>query len=132
MAAGEEDTSTRTGRFRPGTSNDAPVIIYGSLAAVLFSSYFIVHLFQVARYRTMYLVTLPTGLGFEIVGYVARCLSAKQNPYKLALAARGRFLLPSSARILLQWVDGHSGGCLHSVKLYNESTKTGGISSPSA
>ncbi|KXX78309.1 Sphingoid long-chain base transporter RSB1 [Madurella mycetomatis] len=75
----------------PGGPNDAPVIIYGYtpsfvlalLAAILFSIYFIVHLFQVIRYRAMYFVTFPIGLGFEIVGYIARCLSAKENPYNL-------------------------------------------------
>ncbi|GAB1312722.1 Sphingoid long-chain base transporter RSB1 [Madurella fahalii] len=75
----------------PGGPNDAPVIIYGYtpsfvlalLAAILFSIYFLVHLFQVIRYRTMYFVTFPIGLGFEIVGYIARCLSAKANPYNL-------------------------------------------------
>jgi hypothetical protein len=52
-------------------------------ATILFSIYFIVHLFQVIRHRTLYFCTFPIGLGFEIVGYIARCLSAKVNPYNL-------------------------------------------------
>lgn len=75
----------------PGGPNDAPVIIYGYtpsfalalLATILFCIYFLVHLFQVTRYRTIYFCTFPIGLGFEIVGYIARCLSAKVNPYNL-------------------------------------------------
>ncbi|KAK4187948.1 RTA1 like protein-domain-containing protein [Podospora australis] len=75
----------------PGGPNDAPVIIYGYtpsfalalLATILFCIYFIVHLFQVIRHRTAYFCTFPIGLGFEIVGYIARCLSAKVNPYNL-------------------------------------------------
>ncbi|KAL2266676.1 hypothetical protein VTJ83DRAFT_6028 [Remersonia thermophila] len=75
----------------PGGPNDAPVIIYGYtpsfalalVATILFSLYFIVHLFQVVRHRTLYFVTFPIGLAFEIVGYIARCLSAKVNPYNL-------------------------------------------------
>lgn len=41
------------------------------------------HLFQVARHRTAYFSTFPIGLGFEVVGYIARCLSARVNPYNL-------------------------------------------------
>lgn len=75
----------------PGGPNDAPVIIYGYtpsfalalLATILFSLYFVVHLFQVVRHRTTYFCTFPIGLAFEIVGYIARCLSAKVNPYNL-------------------------------------------------
>ncbi|KAJ4287109.1 hypothetical protein N0V88_007731 [Collariella sp. IMI 366227] len=75
----------------PGGPNDAPVIIYGytpsfalaCLATVLFGLYFIVHLFQVIRYRTAYFSTFPIGLLFEIIGYIARCMSAKVNPYNL-------------------------------------------------
>lgn len=75
----------------PGGPNDAPVIIYGYtpsfalalLATILFALYFLVHLYQVIRHRTAYFSTFPIGLCFEIVGYIARCLSAKVNPYNL-------------------------------------------------
>jgi hypothetical protein len=75
----------------PGGPNDAPVIIYGYtpsfalalLATILFSLYFLVHLYQVIRHRAAYFSTFPIGLGFEIIGYIARCLSAKVNPYNL-------------------------------------------------
>ncbi|KAK4158917.1 RTA1 like protein-domain-containing protein [Cladorrhinum sp. PSN259] len=75
----------------PGGKNDAPVIIYGYtpsfalalLATILFCIYFIVHLFQLTRYRALYFSTFCIGLLFEIIGYVARCLSAKVNPYNL-------------------------------------------------
>jgi hypothetical protein len=50
---------------------------------VLFTLLFLVHSAQVARYRSWYFLVFPVGLAFEIVGYVARCLSAKVNPYNL-------------------------------------------------
>jgi uncharacterized membrane protein YozB (DUF420 family) len=40
-------------------------------------------MFQVIRYRSWYFVTFPIGLLFEIVGYIARSLSAKLSPYNL-------------------------------------------------
>lgn len=75
----------------PGGPNDAPVIIYGYtpsfalavLATILFFIFFVVHLFQAIRYRTWYFITFSVGLSFEIVGYIARNLSAKVNPYNL-------------------------------------------------
>ncbi|KAK1830866.1 RTA1 like protein-domain-containing protein [Podospora conica] len=75
----------------PGGKNDAPVIIYGYtpsfalalLAVILFFLFFIVHLWQVSRYKSWYFITFSIGLGFEIVGYIARLLSAKVNPYNL-------------------------------------------------
>lgn len=43
----------------------------------------IVHLAQTIRFRSWYFVTFPIGLLFEIVGYVARSLSAEKDPYHL-------------------------------------------------
>lgn len=43
----------------------------------------VIHLFQTIRYRSWYFITFPIGLLFEIVGYVARSLSAKKDPYHL-------------------------------------------------
>jgi hypothetical protein len=67
------------------------VIIYGYtpsfalavLGAVLFALLFLVHLAQAIRHRTWYFITFSIGLAFEIVGYIARNLSAKSNPYNL-------------------------------------------------
>ncbi|KAK1461798.1 RTA1 like protein [Colletotrichum cuscutae] len=75
----------------PGGKWDTPVIIYGYtpsfvltvLADVLFFLLLIVHTWQIIRYRSWYFTTFPIGLLFEIVGYVARSLSAKANPYNL-------------------------------------------------
>ncbi|KAL0943434.1 rta1 domain-containing protein [Colletotrichum truncatum] len=78
--------------FPPPTGRwDTPVIIYGytpsialaALAAALFFILLVIHTWQVTRYRSWYFVTFPVGLLFEIVGYVARSLSAKKNPYNL-------------------------------------------------
>jgi len=75
----------------PGGPNDAPVIIYGYtpsfalalLSVILFFLLFGVHLFQCIRHRSWYFVTFSIGLLFEVVGYIARLLSAKVNPYNL-------------------------------------------------
>jgi len=75
----------------PNGPNDAPVIIYGYtpsfalavLGVVLFFLLFLVHLAQAIRHRTWYFITFSVGLSFEIVGYIARTLSAKVNPYNL-------------------------------------------------
>ena len=75
----------------PGGENDAPVIIYGYtpnfalalLAVILFFIFFLVHTAQVYMHRSWYFVTFAIGLLFEIIGYIARLLSAKKNPYNL-------------------------------------------------
>ena len=75
----------------PGGPNDAPVIIYGYtpsfalalLADIIFVIFFVVHVWQVLRHRSWYFVTFPIGLLFEVIGYIARTLSAKVNPYNL-------------------------------------------------
>lgn len=71
--------------------NDAPVIIYGYtpsfalalLGVILFFLFSIVHIFQLFKHKSWYFTTFAVGLVFEIVGYVARTLSAKKNPYNL-------------------------------------------------
>ena len=40
-------------------------------------------MWQTVRHRSWYFATFPVGLAFEAVGYVARTLSAKVNPYNL-------------------------------------------------
>ncbi|RSL42882.1 hypothetical protein CEP54_015319 [Fusarium duplospermum] len=75
----------------PNGDWDTPVIIYGYtpafslavFAAVWFAVFLVVHLVQTIRFRSWYFVTFPIGLLFEIVGYIARSLSAKDDPYHL-------------------------------------------------
>jgi hypothetical protein len=75
----------------PGGPNDAPVIIYGYtpsfalavLGVIIFFLFSCVHIWQVVRYRAWYFLPFTVGLLFEIVGYIARTLSAKVNPYNL-------------------------------------------------
>ncbi|KAF4967353.1 hypothetical protein FSARC_5076 [Fusarium sarcochroum] len=75
----------------PNGDWDTPIIIYGYtpafsltvFAAAWFALFFVVHLFQTIRFRSWYFITFPIGLLFEIVGYVARSLSAKKDPYHL-------------------------------------------------
>ncbi|WKT40612.1 RTA-like protein [Fusarium oxysporum f. sp. vasinfectum] len=75
----------------PNGEWDTPVIIYGYtpafslavFAAAWFALFLVVHLVQTIRFRSWYFITFPIGLLFEIVGYVARSLSAKKDPYHL-------------------------------------------------
>ncbi|KAF5240479.1 hypothetical protein FAUST_4373 [Fusarium austroamericanum] len=75
----------------PNGDWDTPIIIYGYtpafslavFAAAWFALFMIVHLFQTIRFRSWYFITFPVGLLFEIVGYIARSLSAKKDPYHL-------------------------------------------------
>lgn len=53
------------------------------LAAALFFVSFCIHLFQTLRYRTWWFVTITVALFFEVAGYIARSLSAKDDPYHL-------------------------------------------------
>lgn len=70
---------------------DTPIIIYGYrpafslavFAAIWFALFFAVHLFQTIRRRSWYFITFPIGLVFEVVGYIARSLSAQKDPYHL-------------------------------------------------
>ncbi|KAF5022298.1 hypothetical protein F66182_5648 [Fusarium sp. NRRL 66182] len=75
----------------PNGEWDTPVIIYGYtpafslavFAAAWFALFMVVHLVQTIRFRSWYFITFPIGLLFEIVGYVARSLSAEKDPYHL-------------------------------------------------
>jgi len=75
----------------PGGDGDAPIIIYGYtpnypltiFAATIFSVSFIIHVYQIYRYRTWYFVTVPIGLLLEILGYIFRSFSAHKDPYNV-------------------------------------------------
>ena len=75
----------------PGGPNDTPIIIYGYtpsfslalLAVILFAALLVAHAWQTMHRRSWYFLTFPVGLTFEIAGYIARCMSAKVNPYNL-------------------------------------------------
>ncbi|KAJ5682403.1 hypothetical protein N7462_005568 [Penicillium macrosclerotiorum] len=75
----------------PGGKNDTSVIIYGytpsivlaGIAAAWFFLHLILHTTQIWRYRSWWWMTFSTGLVFEIIGYIARSLSAKKDPYNL-------------------------------------------------
>ncbi|GKT99366.1 rta1 [Fusarium langsethiae] len=75
----------------PNGEWDTPIIIYGYtpafslavFAAAWFALFMDIHLFQTIRFRSWYFITFPVGLLFEIVGYIARSLSAKKDPYHL-------------------------------------------------
>ncbi|KAF3019672.1 hypothetical protein E8E14_003237 [Neopestalotiopsis sp. 37M] len=75
----------------PGGENDTYVIIYGYtpafslaiFAAAWFVLFLIVHLGQAIRHRSWYFIVFPVGLLFEVIGYIARSLSAKKDPYNL-------------------------------------------------
>ncbi|KAK0383635.1 hypothetical protein NLU13_9546 [Sarocladium strictum] len=94
------DSASQSGRPRgyvdpnfpsPGGKWDTSVIIYGYtpsfalavFAAAWFALFFVAHLYQVVRHRSWFFIVFPVGLLFEIVGYIARSLSAKKNPYNL-------------------------------------------------
>ncbi|KAI1859885.1 uncharacterized protein JN550_011804 [Neoarthrinium moseri] len=75
----------------PGGRWDTYVIIYGYtpafslaiFAAAWFALFLVVHLSQAIRHRSWYFITFPVGLLFEVIGYIARSLSAKKDPYNL-------------------------------------------------
>ncbi|KAK3187019.1 hypothetical protein K4F52_004185 [Lecanicillium sp. MT-2017a] len=75
----------------PNGKWDVPVIIYGytpsfplaAFAAAWFAVFFAIHLAQTIRLRSWWFITFPVGLLFEVVGYIARSLSAKKDPYHL-------------------------------------------------
>ncbi|KAF1922932.1 uncharacterized protein M421DRAFT_408236 [Didymella exigua CBS 183.55] len=76
----------------PGEDGDAVIIIYGYtpkfalyiFALVLFFTLGLGNGWQVSKYRTWYFSTMLVGTVFEIIGYIARGLSAKRNPYKVS------------------------------------------------
>ncbi|KAH9880774.1 hypothetical protein IAQ61_001068 [Plenodomus lingam] len=75
----------------PGGDGNTSVIIYGYtpsfalgvLGCVLFFVAGLAHGWQLLKYRSWYFSTMMIGIGFEIVGYTFRILSARVNPYKL-------------------------------------------------
>ncbi|KAK2608387.1 hypothetical protein QQS21_003073 [Conoideocrella luteorostrata] len=75
----------------PHGPHDVPIIIYGFtpsfplalFATVLFSLLLFCHCFQAALFRSWYFSTFSIGLFFEVAGYIARCLSARLDPYHL-------------------------------------------------
>jgi uncharacterized membrane protein YozB (DUF420 family) len=52
-------------------------------AAVWFLTMLVIHLTQTIRHRSWWFIPFSVGLFFEIVGYIARSLSAKKDPYNL-------------------------------------------------
>lgn len=99
----QTDTSTPTGPIQMDlkskfsfhrfpdklTTSSAPVIIYGYtpsfalalFAVLLFTLSLTLHSYQILCYRTFYLCTLPVALLLEVLGYIFRSLSARQDPY---------------------------------------------------
>ncbi|KPM38258.1 hypothetical protein AK830_g8316 [Neonectria ditissima] len=75
----------------PNGDWDTPIIIYGYtpafslavFAAAWFLIFLLVHLAQTIRHRSWYFITFPIGLLLEVLGYIARTLSAKKDPYHL-------------------------------------------------
>lgn len=53
------------------------------IALILFALSVPLHLLQLIRYRTWYFTPLSLALFLEIVGYIARTLSAKRDPYNV-------------------------------------------------
>ncbi|ATY63108.1 RTA1 like [Cordyceps militaris] len=75
----------------PNGPEDVSIIIYGftpsiilaALAAAWFAVHLVLHTAQTVRYRSWWFLPFSVGLVFEIVGYCARALSAKKDPYHL-------------------------------------------------
>lgn len=75
----------------PNGENDTSIIIYGytpsiglaAFAAAWFFVHLIGHTTQILTTRSWWWMTFSTGLIFEIIGYIARSLSAKKDPYNL-------------------------------------------------
>ncbi|KAK2590953.1 hypothetical protein QQS21_011372 [Conoideocrella luteorostrata] len=75
----------------PGGKWDTRIIIYGytpSFALAVFAvAWFlllsVIHTALTIRTRRWWWIPVSVGLIFEVVGYIARCLSAKQDPYHL-------------------------------------------------
>lgn len=70
---------------------DTPIIIYGYtpsfghavFAVTWFLLFLVVHTIQIVHFRSWWFIPFVIGIGFEVVGYTARCLSAKVDPYHL-------------------------------------------------
>ncbi|RAH49735.1 RTA1 domain-containing protein [Aspergillus brunneoviolaceus CBS 621.78] len=75
----------------PNGPNDTSIIIYGytpslalaAFAATWFFVHLVAHTVQTIRHRSWWWLPFSVGLVFEIVGYIARALSARQDPYNL-------------------------------------------------
>ncbi|KAK5807657.1 hypothetical protein VI817_001915 [Penicillium citrinum] len=75
----------------PHGENDTSIVIYGytpsiavaAFAAAWFFLHLVIHTAQNITTRSWWWMTFSTGLVFEIIGYIARSLSAKKNPYDL-------------------------------------------------
>lgn len=75
----------------PEGPHDAHIIIYEYipslalciLAIILFTLSFIVHMFEVYRYRTFYFLPLSLGCALETLGYIFRILSSHKDPYNI-------------------------------------------------
>ncbi|KAJ5782796.1 RTA-like protein [Penicillium paradoxum] len=75
----------------PGGKNDTYSIIYGytpsievaAFAATWFFLHFVCHTVRTIRVRSWWWIPFSVGLIFEVIGYIARSLSAKKNPYNL-------------------------------------------------
>lgn len=74
--------------FRRPNTNDrlysyVPSFALCVIAIVLYVLAFVAHVGRIAQYRTWYFIPLVVGIGFEVVGYVSRSLSAKKDPYRI-------------------------------------------------
>jgi hypothetical protein len=75
----------------PHGPHDARIIIYGFvpsfalclIAIILFFLMLMAHLFQTIKYRAWYFLPFVLGILMEVVGYIARSLSAKKDPYNI-------------------------------------------------
>ncbi|KAF3407713.1 Sphingoid long-chain base transporter RSB1 [Talaromyces pinophilus] len=86
----------------PNGPNDTSIIIYGytpsialaSLAAIWFFIHLILHTAQTFRlHNCWWWLVFSVGLIFEVVGYIARSLSAKKDPYNLIFFALNYFFI---------------------------------------
>ena len=57
-----------------------PSVKIASLFAVVFTLFALVHTYQLVRTRAWYWSAFVLGVWLEVVGYVARAISASQNP----------------------------------------------------
>jgi hypothetical protein len=60
-----------------------PSIALAAFAAAWFFLHFVYHTAQTIKNRSWWWMTFSVGLIFEVIGYIARSLSAKKDPYHL-------------------------------------------------
>lgn len=60
-----------------------PSIAVAAFAAAWFFLHFVFHTVRTIRIRSWWWIPFSVGLVFEVIGYIARSLSAKKNPYDL-------------------------------------------------